>query len=92
MLEYAKIEIYKVPKKKSYEKYKGRIKSSWTYLIRKRDRHRTYTKSRLGVIRSLFRVRRVLTLLLRGGTLWRCGDGLVFEYGESANFSNGLSS
>jgi hypothetical protein len=27
--------------------YEGRLKSSWTYLLRKRDRHRTFTKFRL---------------------------------------------
>jgi hypothetical protein len=30
-----------------------------------------------------------LTLLLRVGTLWRCGDGLFFEKDESTTFSNG---
>jgi hypothetical protein len=31
--------------------YEGRLKSSWTRLIRKRDRHRTSIKFHLGVIR-----------------------------------------
>jgi len=35
---------------KQSSKYEGRLKGSWTHVIRKIDRHRTSTKFRVGVI------------------------------------------
>jgi hypothetical protein len=71
--------------------YEGRLKSSWTHLIRKSPSphlHKIPTRSNkvlhLGTLS-----RCVLTILLGVGTLWSWSDGLFFEYGESTNFSDG---